>query len=192
MDVKKIQSADTKYLGKNVEYYDTINSTHIRAKDIASEKNENGKIILAEVQTSGIGTKGRSWYTGKEKNIAMSIILHPNCNIEELEGLTIKIAETMQRTIYNLYKYNLKIKEPNDLMLNNKKISGILTEISTIGEKINYLIISIGFNVNEDTFSSETKDIATSLKREYNKSFIREEIIVNFIEELEIVLSKID
>ena len=91
----------------------------------------------------------------------------------------------MQKAFYNLYKINLEIKEPNDLILNNKKICGILTEINTISEKINYLLISLGFNVNEDTFSKETKQIATSLKIEYGKEFLREEIIKEFIGILE-------
>ena len=185
MDIEKIKNAKTKYLGKIIEYYEEINSTHIKAKEIANEKNQNGKIIIAEMQTNGIGTKGRNWYTGKDNNIAMSMILHINCKLNKLEGLTVEIAKTMQTVIKKLYNINLEIKEPNDLILNNKKISGILTEINCIGEKINYLIISIGFNVNECNFSEETINIATSLKKEYNKNFIREDIIINFIEELE-------
>ena len=70
-------------------------------------------------------------------------------------------------------------------MFNNKKICGILTEIHTQGEKIKYLLISFGFNVNEDEFSEETKDIATSLKNETQKEFSREEILCRIIEKLE-------
>ena len=142
-------------------------------------------MIIAETQTNGIGTKGRAWYTGESKNIAMTIILKPNCPISTLEGLTVKIAECMQKTIRELYQINLEIKEPNDLMLNGKKICGILTEINTISERINYLLISLGFNVNEDVFSKETENLATSLKKEYGKDFLREEIIKKFIEILE-------
>lgn len=115
----------------------------------------------------------------------MTIILKPQCKVKELEGLTIKIAKVIQRTIEDLYGYKLEIKEPNDLILNNKKIAGILTEISSVEEKINYLLISLGFNVNEDEFSEETQKIATSLKKEYNKDFNREDIIINIIENLE-------
>ena len=118
----------------------------------------------------------------------MTIILKPHCKISELEGLTRKIAKCMQKAIYDLYKYKLEIKEPNDLILNNKKICGILTEINTISEKINFLLISLGFNVNEDEFSEETKNIATSLKKEFGKEFIREDIIIKFIENLEKIL----
>ena len=152
---------------------------------ILNQKENDGKIIIAEVQTAGIGTKGRKWYTGEGKNIAMTIILHPTCKIEELEGLTIKIAKSIQKAIYELYSYKLEIKKPNDLILNGKKICGILTEIHTMGEKINYLLISFGFNVNEDGFSEETKEIATSLKKEFNKEFKREEIIIKIIDKLE-------
>ena len=69
---------------------------------------------------------------GSGKNIALTIILHPNCKIEELDGLTTKIADKIKEAVYELYKYELKIKKPNDLMLNNKKICGILTEINTM------------------------------------------------------------
>ncbi len=115
----------------------------------------------------------------------MSIILHPTVTVKELEGITKDIAISMQQTIKKLYGYNLTIKDPNDLLLNEKKICGILTEINTISVKINYLVISLGFNVNEDIFSEETKNLATSLKKEYGKEFEREEIIKKFIEILE-------
>ena len=91
----------------------------------------------------------------------------------------------MQKAIYELYQISLQVKKPNDLILNGKKICGILTEINTVSGKINYLLISLGFNVNEDKFSKETEGIATSLKKEYKKDFIREDIIKKFIEILE-------
>ena len=116
-----------------VEYYEKIESTHLYAKKIAGKKED--KILIAEEQTGGIGTKGRNWYTGQGKNIAMTIILHPDCKINKLEGLTVEIASKIKGAIYELYGYNLEIKEPNDLILNNKKICGILTEINTIRRK---------------------------------------------------------
>ncbi len=184
MDLEKIKKSKTKVIGKKIQYYKQIDSTHLQAKRIV-ESSENGEILIAEIQNKGIGTKGRNWYTGSEKNIAMTIILKPKCKINQLQGITIHIAKIIQKTINQRYNCNLTIKEPNDLMLNGKKISGILTEINSIGEKINYLLISIGFNVNEDKFSKETIEIATSLKKEYKKDFEREEIIKAIIENLE-------
>lgn len=185
MNLEKIKESKTKIIGKKIEYYKEIESTHLYAKTIAENEENNGKVLLAEVQTGGIGTKGRSWYTGEGKNLAVTIILHPKVKVGKLDNLTVEIAKKIREAIYELYGYELKIKKPNDLMFNNKKICGILTEIHTQGEKIKYLLISFGFNVNEDEFSEETKDIATSLKKETGKEFSREEILCRIIEKLE-------
>ena len=187
----ELRDVKTKIIGKNVKYFKEISSTHIYAKELVinmldKEKNKS-VVVIADKQTNGIGTKGRNWYTGSGKNIAMTIILNPKCKIKQLENLTFEIAESMQKAIWDLYNIKLEIKEPNDLMLNNKKIGGILTEINTIGEKVNYLLISIGFNVNEENFSKEVENIATSLKKEHKhkQDFSRKEIIVEFLERLE-------
>lgn len=168
-----------------IEYYEQINSTHKYAQTIAQDLESDRKVIIADEQTDGIGTKGRSWYTGKGNNIAMTIILHTKRKINELKDLPIEVAKIVQKSIKELYNYNLEIKEPNDLMLNNKKICGILTQTNTQGEKINYILISMGFNVNETRFSEEVKDIATSLKNEYEKEFDRKEIISKILENIE-------
>lgn len=92
MDLTKIERANTKLIGKKIEYYKTIESTHLYAKQIAKNPKNNGKIILAEIQTAGIGTKGRNWYTGDGKNIAITIILHPNCSVRKLDGISLKLS----------------------------------------------------------------------------------------------------
>ena len=190
MKVDQIKKANTKYIGKNIIYYKQIDSTHIKAKELVEKQIENGTIIIAEEQTAGIGTKARVWYTGNE-NIAMTIVIYPDCKLEKLNGFTLKIGEIMKETISELYQIQLEIKEPNDLMLDGKKISGILTQTATKEGKIQYLIISIGFNVNEEKFSREIENTATSLKKQYGKNFKREEIIMHFIEKLEIEINEI-
>ena len=142
MNLDIIKNANTKYLGKEIEYYKEIESTHLYAKSIANKETKSGKIIIAEQQTGGIGTKGRIWHTGENANIAMTIIFKTNCTINIFEELTIQIANIIKNTIKNLHNIDLTIKEPNDLLLNGKKICGILTEVSTTGENINYLLIS--------------------------------------------------
>lgn len=185
MNLELIKNAKTNVIGKKIEYFKEIISTHLYAKEIAEREDSEGKILLAEVQTGGIGTKGRKWFTGHGKNIATTIILHPKCNIDKLNNLTVEIAKKIKSAIYELFGYKLEIKEPNDLIFNGKKICGILTEIHTQGNTIKYLLISFGFNVNETKFSDETKEIATSLKKETGKDFNREEIICKIIEKLE-------
>lgn len=170
-----------KNINQKIEYYEKIDSTHLYAKKI---EKQGDKILIAEEQTGGIGTKGRTWHSGKNKNIAITIIKHPKCKIKELEGFTTKIAEVIVEAIYDLYGIRLEIKIPNDLLLNGKKICGILTEIHTMSETIEYMLISFGFNVNEENFNPEIEEIATSLKKEFQKEFDREEIIIEILKKI--------
>ncbi len=166
-----------------IKYFDELPSTHLYVKE-NQDKLENGTVIIANKQTAGIGTHGRTWYTGSGDNIAMSMLFKPECDLSSLNNITVDVAQSIKKTIRNLYNIGLNIKYPNDLLLNGKKICGILTEINTISGKINYLIISLGFNVNEICFDEETIKIATSLKKEYNKNFDRKEIILRIIQNI--------
>ena len=102
MKINEIEKSNSRYIGKKVQYFETIDSTHKYAKRNIDNIN-NGSIIIAEAQTGGIGTKGRIWYTGKENNIAMTIVLKPDKKVEELENLTVDIAKAIQKAIQELY-----------------------------------------------------------------------------------------
>lgn len=168
--------------------FEELDSTHKFLKEKYKEYSDE-TVIIANRQTAGIGTHGRSWFTGSSKNIAMSILYKTNLEIQNLEGLTTNIAQIIQKILKDIYNINLKIKMPNDLLLNNKKICGILTEINTLGNEINYLIISVGFNVNEDEFPEEIQNIATSLKNEYKKDFDKEKLINEFLKKIEEIVN---
>ena len=163
-----------------IEKFKQIKSTHTYLKE-NNNKYTEATVILADEQTGGIGTKGRSWHTGSKKNIAMSIIYRPQKEVKELEGLTLEIAKRIQKSINKNYNIKLTIKKPNE-------ICGILTESNTIGTKINYVIISIGFNVNENNFPKELENIATSLYKETGKEFDKQKIIEDFIQTLENII----
>lgn len=188
MNIEKIKKANTKYLGKEIMYYEELDSTQDEAKKRIKSAIKNGTIVITDNQTKGRGTKGRSWYSGKANNIAMTIVIYANCTIEKLDGLTIKIAQTLVNSIKKLYNIELNIKEPNDLIVNNKKLAGILTESTTYNNQVKHILVGIGFNVNETEFSKDTINIATSLKNEYGKEFSKEDIIIKFIEQFEKVL----
>lgn len=189
MKIDIIKNAKTSIIGKDIIYFAELDSTQNYAKQHINKIERTGTIVITDLQIQGKGTKQRNWYSSKDKNITMTIVLKPNCEISKLEGLTIQIAEAIKNAIKELYDYNLEIKEPNDLLLNNKKICGILTESSTISNKVNYILIGIGFNVNEEKFNEEIEDIATSLKREYRKEYNKEEIIAKIIENIEKIIS---
>ena len=183
MDIEKIKQAKTKYIGKNVIYFNEIDSTQTEAKRNV-EKYSNGTVIIADMQTAGRGTHGRVWHT-KTDNIAMTIILKPEINIDKLEGFTVAIAENIRQSIKELYGIELEIKLPNDLLLNKKKICGILTEVVTIKEIVKEIFIGVGFNVNESDFSSDISNIATSLYKATKQVYCREDIICKILENIE-------
>lgn len=182
LNVNKIKSnLKTSFLAQNIIYHEKIDSTQDEAKRLAKQgKAINGMYIVTDNQTKGKGTKGRSWYGGEYENICGTFVLTPNCNIKQIENLTILLAQCLVTTIKELYDIRLDIKYPNDVMCNGKKVSGILTESVTNNEIVKYIFIGIGIDVNQIIFTPEIEQIATSLKKEYNKDFDREEIISTF------------
>ena len=188
MNIKEIKNSNTKKKKKNILYFDELESTQDLAKQLVKENVKSGTVILTDYQTKGKGTNDRKWYSSKGKNIMMTIIMYPHFSVKQLDGLTVEIAKQIQKAIQELYEIPLTIKEPNDLLLNNQKIAGILTQSATYENRVTHILIGIGFNVNEEFFSEEVKDIATSLKKEYYQEFSREEIISRILEKLEEIL----
>lgn len=130
---KKIKSIlRTKIIGKNVIFFDKINSTQVEAKKLAEKGIENGTIVLTDNQTNGIGTHGRKWYSNKGDNITFTLIIYPKCKINNLENLTTDIAQCMINAICEVCSKRLDIKKPNDIIYNKKKVGGILTQILTV------------------------------------------------------------
>ncbi len=172
---------NTKFLGKNIEYYEEIDSTQAEIwRRIEKNNTENGTIIIANIQTNGIGTHGRSWQTDEKNNIAFSFMIEANCNISKLEGLTKEIAEVLIEVFKNLYNINLEIKEPNDLVFNSKKIGGILCQTKLNGENVKYIVIGIGINTNKTYFSEDIINIASSIKKEFNITVNNDDVIKEF------------
>ena len=92
------------------------------------------------------GTHGRQWYTDEAQNIAFSFYINThNCEVKKIEGITIEIAETIIEVFKKLYNIELQIKEPNDIVYNNKKIGGILTQTKLNGTKVKYIIVGIRY-----------------------------------------------
>ena len=159
----------TKFIGRNIFYYETIDSTQKEAwRKIENNNIENGSLIITNIQTSGIGTHGRVWHTEKNNNIAFSTVLFPNCDISKLDNLTYDIAEILVEIFKKMYQIDIDIKLPNDLIINNKKVGGILTETKLQGNRVKDLVIGIGINTNQNEISEEIKDISTSIKNEFN------------------------
>ena len=172
---------NTKWLGKETIYYKEIDSTQKEIWRRIENKNiDNGTLILANIQTDGIGTHGRKWYTSQEENIAFSFVIYPNIQIQKIENLTVEIAETLLEVFQKIYSIQLAIKNPNDIIINNKKVGGILAETKLRGEQIECLVIGIGINTNQQKFTKEIENIATSIKNEFHIKVDNLEVITEF------------
>ncbi len=128
------------------------------------------------------GTHGRTWYTDESNNIAFSFYIETKCSISQLNGLTIEIANIIIKTFRILYKIELDLKSPNDIVLKNKKIGGILTETKLKGSSVQYIVIGIGINTNKENFIPQIENIATSIKKEFNIIIDNTKIIKKFCE----------
>lgn len=179
----ELKNLTTQFVGKDFKYFEVLDSTQSYIKKIDNEgKTKDGTLVCAEMQTAGIGTHERKWYTSKGNNLAFTFVLYPNCNIKKLENITIILAECLVQTIKELYGYILNIKEPNDIVYLERKLGGILTECITEGEIIKKIFIGVGFNVNQEKFPGNLEKTATSLKKMFEGNFVREHILIKFLE----------
>ncbi|MCB2293756.1 biotin--[acetyl-CoA-carboxylase] ligase [Clostridium algoriphilum] len=172
----------TECIGKNIIYYDSIGSTNSKAKELAEIGQEHGTVVISEEQTTGRGRLGRNFISPKYKGIWMSIILRPDIITENISQITLLGAAAVQSAIMKM-GIKTSIKWPNDIILNSKKVCGILTEMSGEINHINYLVMGIGINVNleEEDIPHELKDVATSIKLESGRYMERKILIANIL-----------
>lgn len=167
----------TKWIGKKTIYYETIDSTNTEAKRLYEQGAENGTLVVAEQQTAGKGRRGRNWESSSRSAICMSLLLKPEINPNHASMITLVAALAVSKAIAQVTDCKAGIKWPNDIVINGKKVCGILTEMSVQANQVNYIVVGIGINVNTEVFSEEIKDIATSLYLETGKWIDRTELI---------------
>jgi BirA family biotin operon repressor/biotin-[acetyl-CoA-carboxylase] ligase len=170
---------------KDIYCFDKIDSTNNYAKELALDGAEEGTIVLSDEQTGGRGRLGRPWMSPPGSSISMSIILKPSINPSEAAKITEITAAAVTIAINNATGLDVGIKWPNDIILNNKKVCGILTEMSAELDNINYVIIGIGINVNIDEFPEDIAKVATSLKKVKGKYISRKNLVINIVKEFE-------
>jgi len=172
-------------LVQKVMTFDTIDSTNIYGKKIAAEGCPEGVLIISDEQTAGKGRLGRQWESQKGTGVFMSLVLRPDILPERASVITQIVAAAMQQSIEDVTAVEVGIKWPNDIVYNGKKICGILTEMSAELGGINYIIVGVGVNVNNDQFDSEAAKVAVSLKQITGKDISRKDIVIGFVNHFE-------
>ena len=168
--------------------FDSVDSTNTVLKDLASKGAKSGTVVIADHQTGGKGRRGRSFASPSGEGIYMSYLFKPESGFDKISDLTSWTAVAVSDAIRNAYGVDSQIKWVNDLLMNRKKICGILTEVTVEGESgfIDTCIIGIGVNVNEASFPSELSEIATSISIENGGTkFIRAKLASEMIKSMD-------
>lgn len=181
----------TSFVGNNIIYKERIGSTSDYAKKIALTAGE-GTVIIAEEQTEGRGRMGRRWISPPGTGIWMSIILKPKLNPAKAYQITQAIAVAAAKAIKETCGLNAGIKWPNDIIVNGKKVCGILTEMSAESDQIYYIVIGVGVNVNTslDDIPPELRAKASSLKEELGRYVSRKKLLANMLNWVEEIYLK--
>ncbi len=173
-------------LGYKIHHFEEVPSTNDVAKEIARTSSEERIVVLAETQTKGKGRMGRQWFSPKG-GVWLSIILRPRISPKEALKLTFITSLAVAKTIQKTFGLKTEVKWPNDVLVNGRKVCGILTEASTRGNIVDYAVVGVGINANIDLASlpSNLQDTATSLKHELSHEVRRKALIKNLLQNLE-------
>lgn len=178
---------NTEFIGRDIIYLDSIDSTNTYAKKAAEGQFREGTVVIADEQTAGRGRLGRHWVSAKGKGIWMSIMLKPDILPSDAPKLTITAAYAVANGLRNCCSLDAKIKWPNDIIVGSKKLCGILTEMSAEADEINSVIVGIGINANMgfEDFGEAVSDIATSVKLETGAAVSRKALTASVLNEFE-------
>ena len=183
---------NTDFIGRNFIYTEEIDSTNTFLMDKENKYNTDGTVLLAEKQVKGKGRKERIWYSAKGQNLTFSILLTDkklfakNFNLINF-GSSLVVALSIE----NQFQLKTELKWPNDILIDGKKVAGILLESSSQGSKIDRLVIGIGINVNQSQFQGNFNIPPTSLKNELHAPVERERLLAELLNTFEEVLNRI-
>lgn len=176
---------DTQWAGKSIIYYDVTDSTNLRIRQMGDEGAPHGTLAVSDRQTAGKGRRGHAWESPAGCSIYMSILLRPQIHPNKASMLTLVMACSVAEGIRDCEDVDIKIKWPNDIIVNGKKLVGILTEMSTQIDYINHVTVGVGINVNQTEFPEEIRQTATSLRLECGHVVRRAPVIAAVMRRLE-------
>src|SRR5215831_4589679 len=171
--------------GKQIYHFFRTDSTNRVAMDLGYTGAAEGAVVLAEEQTAGRGRSGRSWHSERGAGLYVTLSLRPRLAPAQAPLLTMMAGLSAHTAILAQTGLNVELKWPNDLLLNGKKLGGILTEMHAEPSAVRFVIVGIGINVNQEEFPAELSGIATSLRREAGRTFSRVELLVKLLSQFE-------
>lgn len=167
----------TKIIGNKVYYYSCLSSTQDKAKEIAGYEKE-GCVVISDRQAAGRGRQGREWLSPRG-GVYLSVILKPDIHLREISKITLLAAVSLSSTIEKMADIRTSLKWPNDILINNKKVSGILCESAICGDKLHFIVVGVGVNLNNkiESISPALLYPATSILEEVGKRHSRKKFL---------------
>jgi BirA family biotin operon repressor/biotin-[acetyl-CoA-carboxylase] ligase len=187
-DLEALKESFTgKLFGHNFYFYSETTSTNDKAFSLGTADAPEGTAVIADSQSGGKGRFQRSWYSPPGVNIYTSVILRPKIESFKASQIPIMAGVAVAQVLDSLCPGKIKLKWPNDVLLNEKKVCGILSQAKIIGGKIDFIVLGIGINVNigYNQFSEELRGSSSSLVMETGKEISRQELIISIYENLE-------
>lgn len=175
----------TEWAGRNVFYYPETDSTNLRIRQLGDEGAPHGTLAVADMQTAGRGRRGRIWESPAGSSIYMSLLLRPDLLPGTAPALTLVMACSVAEGIMDCEDVKVQIKWPNDVIINGKKLVGILTEMSSQVDYIDHVAIGVGINVNMTGFPENIRETATSLRIETGHKVKRAPLIAAVMKRFE-------
>ena len=177
----------TRVIGRDIRVFQETTSTNDVVEKLARDGVKEGVVVFAESQTKGRGRLGRKWISPAGKGLWFSVLLRPDLRPQEATQLTVAAANAMWRAIHTETGLSAEIKWPNDILFRGKKVAGILTEMSAELDRVKYLILGVGVDVNQaaNEFPPDVRRIATSLRAELGQPILRAELATAILRELD-------
>jgi len=170
-----------------VKVYDSIDSTNGEAKRLWQNGLKEPALILAREQTAGKGRRGRTWYSPKDEGVFMSMLLIPDIEPNHASMLTLIAGLAVSQAIKSITGLDSMIKWPNDLVIDGKKVCGILTEMSAEMDYVHHVVVGIGINVNQVDIDDSIVDIATSISANCGQVVSRPALVGAVVEAFEVL-----
>ncbi len=172
-------------IGKKIIHYFLIDSTNTAAMELAAQGAPHGTVVIAEEQTSGRGRFGRAWYSEKSSGIYLSVLLRPDLQPSAAPILTLMAGLAAHHAVVAAARLVPDIRWPNDLLLNGKKLGGILTEMNAEMDRVHAVVLGIGINVNHTEMPPELRPVATSLRIEGRTAYSRIRLAAALLKQIE-------
>jgi BirA family transcriptional regulator, biotin operon repressor / biotin---[acetyl-CoA-carboxylase] ligase len=187
MQAEVVSGLRTRWLGRKVHHFEVLDSTNSTAYRLAMEGAGEGEVVIAEMQQKGKGRLGREWFSPAFLNLYLSVILRPRIPPQQASLITLMAAVAVSEAIEKTSGLHPTIKWPNDVLMGTRKMAGLLNEIHSETDRVHFVILGIGVNVNVDseTMPEEIRMRATSLKEETGRAVSRKAFLQSLFMEME-------